>query len=113
VASSSNNPQVSSKWPRNRRFHESDFNPILFLQRNKHARSRMRLAICKQTARGDIWLVGYALGPEWGSYEEALHFHSLTEAEMTFKFLPRADRRSASIVDWPVLPHLPILMTGT
>jgi len=73
----------------------------------------MRLAICKQTARGDIWLVGYALGPEWGSYEEALHFHSFIEAEMTFKFLPRADRRSASIVDWPVLPHLPILMTGT
>ena len=73
----------------------------------------MRLAISKQTARGEVWLIGYARSPEWGSYDDALHFQSFIEAEMTFKFLPRADRRSASIVDWPVLPQLPFLMTGT
>jgi hypothetical protein len=88
-------------------------NQILLLQRRKRARSLMRLAICRQSAVGEVWLTGYALGPEWGAYDEALHFQSITEAEMTLKFLPRADRRSASIVDWPVVAPPPLLMTGT
>jgi len=73
----------------------------------------MRLAIFRQTPTGGVWLTGYALGPEWGAYDEAVHFQSITEAEMTLKFLPRADRRSASIIDWPVVAQPPLLMTGT
>jgi hypothetical protein len=82
-------------------------------QRSQHAGHPMRLTICKQTINGEVWLTEKTLRPKWGAYDDALHFQSAIEAGMTFKFLPRADRRSASVVDWPILPRLPFLMTGT
>jgi hypothetical protein len=68
---------------------------------NNQAMVPMLFAISKHVRGRPIWLEDVVPAPKWSTHQDALCFHSATDAQITLKFLPGAERRGAAVVRWP------------
>jgi hypothetical protein len=85
--------------PPNRRFQMA-----IGHERSSQALAPMLFAISKNLRSGPIWLEDVVPGPKWSAHQDALCFHSETDARITLKFLPGGERRGAAVVGWPGSP---------